>query len=318
MIKQKIFEIFTRVRVGISKQTILIASVGRSGTTWLGNILSSLNGYKLLNEPLRPDDPSSHEARHRHRPYVDPNEPAPAIRQMLEDAFTGQVFASHKWDFKSDGRFGMLFEHLFNQSVVVKSTRSLRILPWIHRNFDLKGTVILVRHPCAVISSMLRSGGWGYDQLLEEDISPFKQAVGHQAPDYLADRFKPAIEDAVTNAEILAHMWALDYQIALQHHQQTEGQFTHLMTYEEMLIQGQSSIEALCTYLGEKPNEEMMAQLNQASRTASSQFSPENTLEQLQKWKRHLSDETIKAILSVTQMYDIGVYGTDVMPSSYQ
>jgi hypothetical protein len=192
------------------------------------------------------------------------------------------------------------------------------MLPWIHRRFDLKGTVILIRHPCAVIRSMLQTGGWGYEHLSEDGVSSFKQAVAHQAPESVADRFGAAIAEATTNAEILAHMWGIDYHLALQHHRQTEGQFTYLMTYEDLLTQGKECLRDLCAFLGEAPNEEMMLQLNQASRTASGESSPTKTSEQLRKWKSQLSEEMIESILSVVRLYDIGLYDADVMPSTYE
>lgn len=316
--KNYIFSLLTHLARGDTRDSVLLASVGRSGTTWLGNILSSLKGYKLLFEPLRPENPSEYEARYRHRPYIDSCEQSPRLRQALEDAFTGRITQSYKWDFKSDGRTGMLLEHLLNRKVVVKSTRCLRILPWIHRNFDLKGTIILIRHPCAVISSMLRSEGWEYKKLSEDGVSSFKQAVAHQAPEEVIDRFGSAIVEATTNAEILAHMWSLDYHIALRHHRRTKGQFTRLVTYEELVRHGKKIVKSLCKYLGEEPNEEMMSQLNQASRTASGEFSPTKMSGQLQKWKAQLSEETIESILSVVRFYDIGLYDADMMPTTYE
>jgi hypothetical protein len=158
------------------------------------------------------------------------------------------------------------------------------------------------------------STGWEYEKLSEKDISPFKQAVAHQAPASVINRFGPVIEKATTNAEILAHMWGLDYHLALQHHRQTEGQFSYLVTYEELLTQGQKCIQDLCAFLGEESNEEMMSQLGRSSRTASEELSPTKTSEQLQKWKGQLSDETIGNILSIVQMYDIKMYGSDILP----
>jgi hypothetical protein len=269
----------------------------------------------MLNEPLRPEDPTEYEARYRHRPYVEEKGAAPRLREELQKAFTGQVPRSYKWDFQSDGRLGMLLEHVRNRKVVVKSTRCLRLLPWIHRTFDLKGTVILIRHPCAVVSSMLKSGGWGYDQLQQDGVAAFDQAVGGQAPAPLVSHVRPDIDDAATNAEILAHMWALDYRIALTHHEDTDGQFSHLATYEHLLTEGQRCVRDLCAFLGEKPNEGMRAQLNRPSRTASDQLSTEDTTRQLRKWRDHLDEETVDRVLSVVHSYGIDMYGPDSMPA---
>ena len=312
--KKFVFSYLTTLSKGESRQTILLASVGRSGTTWLGNILSALNGYKMLNEPLRPEDPAKYEARYRHRPYVEENDQAPRLKEKLERVFTGQVPRSYKWNFQSDGRLGMLLEHARNRKVLVKSTRCLRILPWIHRTFNLRGTFILIRHPCAVVSSMLESGGWGYDRLQQDGVSAFDQAVAEQAPTPLANRVRPDIDDTTTNAEILAHIWALDYRVALTHHEDTEGQFSHQVTYERLLTEGRQCVEDLCTFLGEEPNEDMLAQLSRPSRTASNQLSTEDTTRQLRKWKDHLDEETIDRVLSIVHSYDIDMYGPDPMP----
>jgi hypothetical protein len=314
-VKEYLFRVATASSRGNPERAILLASVGRSGTTWLGNILATLNGYKMLNEPLRPEDPSRHNGRYRHRPYVEEDGSEPHLKEELENAFTGQVTRSYKWDFRSDGRLGMLFEHTRNRKVVVKSTRCLRILPWIHHTFNLKGTVILIRHPCAVISSMLKRGGWGYDQLQEDGVSSFDQAVAGQAPTSLVDRVRPYIDKATTNAEILAHMWALDYHVSLNHHKATDGEFSHLVSYEHLLTEGQRCIRDLCAFLGEEPNEDMLAQLNRPSRTASNQLSTEDTTRQLRKWRDQLDEKTVERVLSVVHTYDIDMYGPDPMPA---
>jgi len=314
--KKKVFSAATSLSRSDIEDTILIASVGRSGTTWLGNILSALDGYKMLNEPLRPERPGEYAAGHRHRPYVDVDDEAPALHDTLVKAFRGQIPQSYKWDFEAMGGVGRLIEHLTNRNVVVKTTRCLRILPWLHNHFDLRGTIVLIRHPCAVISSMLKSGGWGYDQLEERRISSFDQAVGSQAPESVVDEFRKEIEAAETNPEILAHMWALDYHLALEYHKRSRERHTHLVRYEELVARGEQTVQSMCSYLGAEPNTAMLARLNRPSRTAAGDISTKDASEQLRKWKDYLDDETTEDILSIVRKYGIKMYDTDVTPTA--
>jgi len=315
-LKRALFSTATMLVQGNPKQALVLASVGRSGTTWLGNILSALDGYKMLNEPLRPERSSEYAAGHRHRPYVGVDDEAPALHDTLARAFRGQIPQSYKWDFEATGAVGRLMEHLTNRNVVVKSTRCLRILPWLHKHFDLRGTVILIRHPCAVISSMLESGGWGYERLEERGISPFNQAVGSQAPESVVDEFREEIEAADTNPQILAHMWALDYHLALRYHKRTGGEHTHLVRYEDLVIQGEQTVGNMCSYLDTVPNSKMLDYLDRPSRTAAGDVSTKNASAQLRKWKDHLDDQTIKNILSIVKKYEVEMYDTGVMPTN--
>ena len=86
---------------------ILIIGLPRSGTTWVGQILSSAQGTTYIfepdNEKLSPLAWLCKEGLHRF-PYLTPNDYAPAYRQMWQTAFAGR-----NWSWLVNNAAGLVF-----------------------------------------------------------------------------------------------------------------------------------------------------------------------------------------------------------------
>jgi len=52
-----------------------------------------------------------------------------------------------------------------------------RLLPWISERFKTKGTYLIIRRPCAVISSQLKAGWIGYPHNIKDEIRRGNPAI---------------------------------------------------------------------------------------------------------------------------------------------
>jgi len=199
------------------RQTVLVIGCPRSGSTWLMEALGSMPGYRTLYEPLHPRwYPEASSLGHDGRASMRVNgQGDDATEAYLEKVFRGGVVSRRPmFPFTR----AELRKRITADKLVVKMVRANRIAPWIGATFALRGGLFVVRHPCAVISSCLRTGESGYmlpafhypsaDQALRE-VDELDGFVDSEA---LKSRLLPRL---TTKEAILAAIWALDHYVPL-------------------------------------------------------------------------------------------------------
>lgn len=306
-LQQRIFEAMGRAAPACPiEDTVVISGTGRSGSTWLGEMLRGVRGYKYLNEPFM-DTPL------RRRTYLNPERVAPEpIQEYVHRALTGQIWRSWKWRFEANTSAGMLYEFTSRRKVVVKFTRALRMIRWMRRHFLVRGAILLVRHPCAVISSMLRhGGGWHEDHLQNLGDSPTAQVFGRNLPEEVRLRFEEEVAGIEHRDEVLAHLWALDYHLALF---EQERQPWVIVPYERLLKKRTEELHRIASALDLKLTPKVLQSIDTASTSASEDVRTADVQRQLAKWKDHLSEKQVDRILSIAHLYDIDMYADGVEP----
>jgi hypothetical protein len=311
-LKSAVFKTVTRAGATCDlRDTIVVSGSPRSGTTWVLELLRTLPGYKALNEPLMYQD-----ARNEHgfswRTYLEPGEEADEQRDYLETVLTGQLGVSPAWYFEAKSRPAQLLEHATRDRLVVKFCRMNRMLHWFCRQFDIRGPAFVVRHPCAVVASMMRHGKWDEDDLHGEQ-RPEQALHANSLPPLLRDPFGDILTNIETQAEVLATIWCLDHYVPLMHHAETSYPWV-LVPYERMVTEGQGELRRVTEALGVEMTAEMQNQLHQPSSSVRDQLH-RDTQKQLSKWRRRLSDRQINDILRIVD--DVGlsnIYTRDLEP----
>jgi len=177
----------------LTNKQLIIAGSGRSGTTWIQDVLAEANGLRTVFEPLHPLGVS--RARGLAYRYVPADDDSPGLRRFFDDLLAGRIRGL--WpDYRiRPDRFNILThgvrEFVWNArklarhrrqyrdqrtrpSAVIKMIRANLMLSWIVRHYEVP-VLLVVRHPCAVIASRLKIGGGDWDA---------RKALGH----YLGDR----------------------------------------------------------------------------------------------------------------------------------
>jgi hypothetical protein len=312
-LKQQLFRMATYTAGTCDvRDTIVVAGTGRSGTTWLGQILRELPDYKLLNEPLGVvSNPEAAKAGFQQRTYLHPEVEQPELAAYMEKVLTGRIPHSWKYRFKSQHPLGILREHVGQRKLIVKFTRGLRLLHWLNRQFSVRGIVVIIRHPCAVIASMLKHGGWDQRHLQKRGDTPTEQALGGPIPDELHERFAASLDSVESQTDILAHMWALDYHVAL--FEQSDQHPWVLVPYERLVRAGTEQLERVAGELELPVTNGMKDHLNVASTSATADLR-EDALNQLSKWKNALSSKQIDRILDIAETFGLDFYSQEIEP----
>ncbi|MDQ8184962.1 sulfotransferase [Pelagicoccus sp. SDUM812002] len=293
------------------EETIVVTGVPRSGTTLVQETLQELPDYKTLNEPLLH---KSVQKAHgfTSRTYLSPDAVAPQQRRFLKQTLSGKLGATARWSQQSDSRWQTLQEHAKRRKLLVKFCRLNRMLPWFCQNFQTKGIVLVIRHPCSVVSSMLKYGQWDFDfrQRIQESDSPLRL---DNLPDETRSTFEPVVAAVQSLEEMLAAIWALDYYIPLRH---IESPPWLLLPYERLVKRGEAELVRVTHGLDVPITTPMRQRLHRPSSSVKGKLRGDAD-SQLSKWKSNLRPEQIDRILNIVELAGLSEYYTDALEPDY-
>jgi hypothetical protein len=280
------------------ENTILVSSTGRSGSTWLAEILVQLPRYHLIYEPFHlGSNPVVREHGLTWNNYIEPGTSAPKKKKYIRKVLDGRELSTR-----------ILNRRVINpiklagvQGYVVKTINANMILPWLSENYPIK-LVWLIRHPCAVVASQLRVGGWSWREN--------KEAI--YVPDQLVGRYphiKKIYEDLSCSEENLAFIWAIQNYIPLTR----DGEWV-TTTYEKMVAEGRGEIERIFSRLGRSFPSAAGTQLRKESTSGSSFEFEQKDL--LSSWRDRLSETQVQRILDVAHRVGVTCY-TDRLHPDY-
>ncbi len=299
-----------------SKDTILLVGTPRSGTTWLMEIFRTLPGYLSLFEPVNPIFfPESYEVGFKPRKYLPAENNWSEGKEYLLKTFTGKTYTRVPlYQLNPE----MIMNRILGNKLIVKAIGLNRVLPWIAKTFDLRGIFFIIRHPCAVIASQLKTGYCGYHQYSSpySDIFPTLDNVLEEASEIpeIDDKILNRLKNIKTQEEILAAIWCLDNYVPLTYKKPYPWIF---VVYEKIITEGESEIRQLFTKIGEENIPKSAIQkLNIPSMLAPRDELKvvKNSSKQLSKWKKNLTKKQIDRILSIVYDFGLDFYTEEIEP----
>ncbi len=298
--KPELARLVRRFRLGMHKknsieQTQVIAGSPRSGTTWLAAVLQALPRTALSYEPLHLNRvPEAREAGFSWRTYLPPDAERTKMETFLRKVLQGNFFRSELLKRTS------VFRAMFFRRLIVKSVRANRLLPWLLHQFpDLPPPLLLLRHPCAVVSSQLQHPDWDTDEVRLHTLPP----AFRDQQDFL--------DSLTTPEEKLAASWAIDQRVALEH---CERKSVTLVTYEGLVRHGRRIVRRLLRARS-LPLPEVVLE---ALRSETPGTLPDSAVDPkdapLKIWRKRLSEEQVDRVLSTIRQLGIRFYGKELKP----
>jgi len=306
ILKNKRFEI---------KDTILVTGTPRSGTTWLMEMLGAISGYTYIYEPLNPIwFPEAFKTGFKSRTYIDPKDEQIAVEEYLRKAFAGKIYSKNP---PYQPNIEMILHRIFATKLIVKSVNLTRLLPWIAKRYKLKHTFFVVRHPCAVINSQLRTGFFGYRSETKPHVNilPTFETIMDEIKDIktLNEQLANVVSSIKTKEELLAVVWCLDNLIPLSYPKPYPWT---LVIYEQLIKHSDVEIKRIFDAVGEDIPKSAYSHLNAPS--FSTRLDEKKIVKdedkQLSKWEKHLSKEQIQRIYRVVSQFGFDFYANDKIP----
>lgn len=274
----KLNEIVFKIKKYDLRDTIVVAGTPRSGTTWMAEVLSAKSGYTVIFEPLHPIwFPEAARSGFKARTYVPPGKTWISGENYLKRVLSGKVVSTR---FEGAEKYRNSF---LSHKLIVKFVRANRLLPWLSEKFDVRKIILLIRHPCAVIASQLRSGYYGYNDIyFGTDVCPKKEIIIGEA-----ERIKSIdvntikkIEKIKTQEEVLAAVWCLDNFVPISSNQKNRWL---MVPYEKLMID-RTNIKRIADICGISCSKINMEDISKPSKVSLNDLKADN-LQQLSKWK---------------------------------
>lgn len=273
----------------------MVAGTGRSGTTWLGDLIDSQISCRVMFEPFNPDLVPEYQGFNYFQ-YMRPGAENPLLYEFARKVLSGEI--RNRWiDHKN--------EQLFPQYRIVKEIRANLLLNWLYECFPQVPILFIMRHPCAVVLSRMELG-WATDS----DIEPFLNQPD-LVSDYLVDHLD-LIRNARTDEEKHAIIWCVSNLIPLK---QFKPGLLKIVYYENLCTQPEIELPAIFERMGTRYESRSMEGINRPSQTTRESSAVVTGADKISSWKKKLEPSQIEKILQVVDTFGLGdLYGDSVQP----
>jgi hypothetical protein len=270
-------------RHDLSKAAV-VAGSGRSGTTWVGQVLGAVSHYRLMFEPFHVRETRLIRDWH-YRQYVRPDDRRTTYVEPASLILSGRV-RSH-WIDKLNGE-------VLPRGRLIKDIRIQLLLPWMHKTFPDIPIVIITRHPCAVALSRMALG-WqtSLDGLLEQEelvddyLSPFVSEM-ERAKDEFDKNF---ILWCAENYVPMKYFSRKNYVPAMH----ASGDPALITRYEDICANPEAEFNKLANFCGWRMREESMPLMRQPSAMTAAHSAILSGGNLAESWRRKISSRQLKS-----------------------
>ena len=236
------------------RNSILVTSSGRSGSTWLAEIVNYKNEYRMIFEPFRRDrSPIAKDIRFGL--YLDPAMGSAPQASAIEAILRGRVRTP--WSEQRNRRLA--------RRRIIKDIRTTNLVPWITANFPALPIVYLVRHPFAVARSWARLGWRDFTHEFTSQHS-LMERLSH---------LRPVIDETIDDGSVFdRHVlrWCLENHLPVHDLASDE---VHLVFYEDLVRDPASEVSRLFAYLHKEFEPRVLERLAEPSATTFADESSE-------------------------------------------
>jgi len=275
-------------------RAVLLAGTVRSGTTWVSGVINYAGQYRYLFEPLHPD-----LACARHIPprlYLTPNARRPALQRKIAAILGGRV---------RDPRVDQFNTRSVSTRRLIKVIHANLMLPWVHHRFPGMPIVLLLRHPCAVVNSLLRLG---WDPALGHIRAQDALMSGPLAP------VRELLDQADTPFEEHLLLWCAETFIPLT---QMSPADVHLLFYEHLCESPMAEAQALFDFLGQPLDARVADAIAAPSALARSDSPIACGGDLVTRWRSRLSSQQVQRVMDVLARFGLDrIYSEDPMPNA--
>lgn len=283
--------------------TLLIFASPRGGSTWLVEILKEIPKSVLALEPLFRGKlmEFSNLNFFWHQPIpsgIEWKDAENAFMKLLnrEILRLSIYYDNNLLDIPKADKFIFKFCH------------GNMLLEWVTENFDVT-PILLVRHPCAVVSSQLLHGGW---QGLKNGNANYDIPDFPHNDIYL--HYQDILKAVKTVEENLAATWALTMVNSLKSESNDIKWIT--VAYENLYLNFEYEINRIFGRLGIAIPPSVYGKRQKRSKTTiKSSETYLSSGKQLESWQKNLTNRQQKNILDIIKEFNIDCYDCSLVPN---
>lgn len=283
------------------RDSILISANPRGGSTWLFEVLTSIQGTATLYEPLHQEwMPELADVGFDWHQRIPEDADWPEARQLFEDILSGRKLTADICQYSKS------HDYRTAERLLVKFIRINDCLPWLLKQFDFKlKPVVLTRHPIAIAASTLRHENW--------QGRPSHYVFPETRYSNYSENDRIFLESLSTVEEVRVAKWCTRNRSFLNHPGHNEDWIT--LHYENMLLEPEASLKHLFSAWNMELPDAAMALVDKASRTSREMTFSDDKQKQLEKWQTRFTPDQIDRMIAVLDHFEIDLYGRDAMPN---
>ena len=276
-----------------TSRAIMIFGSTRSGSTWLAELVSSVPGHSQIFEPLNTQYvKAAGKAGIIKNTYIKQDDVWNKGNKFFSGILSGRVM--NPW-LASQIPVKDVFS---TRRLVIKFVRANLLLGWVCKNFDVLPPALVIRHPCAYVSSHMQKG-WN---------PSLKVLLSNSYFDGL-----PEIREQCLNLtrpeELNALAWCLRYHAPLS---LTKPYPFILVCYERLVRDGEKEIKRLFRIWDLEITKDIINRLGKPSDTVTNSSQIVTGKDPLAGWKRTLSIEQINNVLNVLYIFKMDFYSNEL------
>jgi hypothetical protein len=276
------------------KKTVILAGCGRSGTTWLGDVMNYRNTFRVMFEPFFPDKVPALEGWWNHRQYVRPDVTEGRHADLIRTMLAGRI---------ADPWIDQFNTRRFATRRLIKDIRINFLLTWIRTHQPEIPVVFLLRHPIPTALSQLKMG-W------PPEFRPFLEQ-----PELMADFLEPFrgdMEAARDPFEARILLWCLMNWVPLR---QFAAGGLHVIFYEDLCKRQAAVLPGLFAHIGVRHTDWVLDTLWKPSALTIGASSIAKGEDPVESWPDQVTPDQVAAAMRILRRFGMDrIYGEATMP----
>ncbi len=254
------------------RRSVFLAGDGRSGTTWLSEIINCDNRYRYLFEPFHPSFVPL--VKHfRFFQYLRP--------ENLDESYVNPAQRIVTGAYRS-ARVDSLNKRRVATRRLIKDIFSNLFLKWLHVQFPEMPLILVVRHPCAVAASKMKLKEWIWSVNPRDFLDQ---------PELMADYFEPfrgMIEKTTDEFGTQILHWCLTHYVPFKQFRRGE---LHVVAYEHLCEYREQEIRRLFAYVGRDFDPKALEASSKPSATITQESAVVRKVDLVSGWQDKISPE---------------------------
>ena len=273
---------------------------GRSGTTWVSNLINSKKQFRESFEPFHPTKIKKTQFLGTHK-YVHPEDENIPLMNIASCVFNGRF-----WHSRADSDNSL---NLYD-GMLIKDIFSNLFANWAYNNFDDIKIVLLIRNPFAVALSKSEKAAWDWitdpmellnqEALVQNHLKPFEQLIRNVSA-----------SDNFILKQIL--IWSILHYVPFR--QFRSGQI-HILFYENVYLNPMKEMSNLSKFVGVNLEVDSEDVVTAPSKVVGNSIA--NNRSPIDYWQQKIPVETIERGLAILKAFNLdALYNEQSLPNDF-
>ncbi len=272
---------------GNYRRTVWLIGDGRSGTTWVADLINWDKRYRELFEPFHPWRLGPPFRMHR---YLRRSDELSDMDPMIDEVFGGRVL---------DERVNEDNTRFWYRGLLIKDIFATLLAAKVKRDRPQIKVVLLLRNPFAVALSKYHKRHWHWmtepaafledRELVEDHLAPFAAQIA-------------ACEDDFILKQVM--IWCIIHYVFFRQFREKD---VYVVFYEELYRRPEEELKKLFTFLEEVPvtklDENVLLKVNRISKMSGENSSLLRGLSPLENWEKEIPPKTVEKGRAVLETF---------------